>query len=87
MKFDVSNVTTVTISHANYGTDTGATWKLQKSVNGGQTWQDVSSLQSSTGALQQQSFTVNETGNVRFKIVISGTSGKRLNFDNITFDN
>lgn len=87
MKFDVSNVTTVTISHANYGTDTGATWKLQKSVNGGQTWQDVSSLQSSTGALQQQSFPVNETGNVRFKIVISGTSGKRLNFDNITFDN
>ncbi|WP_373419745.1 Ig domain protein group 2 domain protein [Brevibacillus reuszeri] len=87
MKFDVSNVTTVTISHANYGTDTGATWKLQKSVNGGQTWQDVSSLQSSTGALQQQSFTVNETGNVRFKIVISGTSGKRLNFDDITFDN
>lgn len=87
MKFDVSNVSTVTISHANYGTDTGATWKLQKSVNGGQTWQDVSSLQSSTGALQQQSFTVNETGNVRFKIVISGTSGKRLNFDNITFDN
>ncbi|GIO10072.1 hypothetical protein J31TS6_61000 [Brevibacillus reuszeri] len=87
MKFDVSNVTTVTISHANYGTDTGATWKLQKSVNGGQTWQDVSSLQSSTTALQQQSFTVNEAGNVRFKIVISGTSGKRLNFDNITFDN
>ncbi|WP_409362409.1 Ig domain protein group 2 domain protein [Brevibacillus reuszeri] len=87
MNFDVSNVTTVTISHANYGTDTGATWKLQKSVNAGQTWQDVSGLQSSTGTLQEQSFTVNEAGNVRFKIVVAGTSGKRLNFDNITFDN
>ncbi|MGG1664272.1 Ig domain protein group 2 domain protein [Brevibacillus sp. NRS-1366] len=87
MNFDVSNVTTVRISHANYSTDTGAQWKLQKSVNGGQSWQDVSSLQSSTASLQEQSFAVNQTGNVRFKIVVAGTSGKRLNFDNITFDN
>ncbi|WP_248927091.1 lamin tail domain-containing protein [Paenibacillus hamazuiensis] len=81
MNFNVSGAASVKVKHANFGTDTGATWKLQKSLNGGSTWTDVSGTFSSTAALTEQTIAVGESAAVRFRIVVSGTSGSRLNFD------
>ncbi|MEK3884094.1 Ig domain protein group 2 domain protein [Paenibacillus sp. PL2-23] len=82
MNFDITGgVQSVKVQHAHFGSDTGATWKLQKSVNGGSTWTDVSGTFASGSALAEQTIAVNESGNVRFKLVVGGTSGKRLNFD------
>lgn len=82
MNFDIAGgVQSVKVKHAHFGTDSGATWKLQKSVNGGATWTDVGGTYSSGSSLVEQTITVNESGSVRFKLVVGGTSGKRLNFD------
>ncbi|ANY65137.1 Ig domain protein group 2 domain protein [Paenibacillus sp. BIHB 4019] len=85
MNFNVTGgATTVKVKHASFGNDTGATWKLQKSLNSGSTWTDVGSTYSSSQSLTEQTITVNETAAVRFKIVVAGTSGSRLNFDDFT---
>lgn len=81
MSFDVSSASKVSLSVANFGSDTGATWKLQKSTNGGSNWTDVTSAASATSALVKHTVTVNETAPVRFRIVAGGTSGHRLNVD------
>jgi hypothetical protein len=81
MNFNVTGAASVKVRHANFGTDTGATWKLQKSINNGSTWTDVSGSFSSTSVLTEQTITVGESGAVRFRILVSGTSGSRLNFD------
>ncbi|WP_407923779.1 Ig domain protein group 2 domain protein [Cohnella fermenti] len=81
MNYDVTGAASVTVNHANFGSDSGATWKLQKSTNGGSTWTDVGSTYTSGSSLASQTITVGETGSVRFKIVVGGTSGQRLNID------
>jgi hypothetical protein len=81
MNFDVSSASQVELSVANFGSDTGATWKLQKSTNGGSTWTDVTSAATATSTLTQQTISVGATGTVRFKIVVAGTSGMRLDID------
>ncbi|MFC0215957.1 Ig domain protein group 2 domain protein [Paenibacillus chartarius] len=81
MNFDVSGANQVKLSVANFGSDTGATWKLQKSVNGGSTWTDVTSAVTATSTLTQQTINVGQTGSVRFRVYVAGTSGKRLNVD------
>ncbi|WP_238162588.1 GldG family protein [Cohnella sp. AR92] len=81
MSFDVPGASAVTVKHANFGTDTGVTWKLQKSSDGGSTWTDVGSAYTSGSALATQTITVGATGNVRFRIVVGGTSGQRINID------
>lgn len=81
MNFNVTSASTVIVKHANFGTDTGATWKLQKSTNSGSTWTDVGGTYTSGGTLASQTITVNETGSVRFRIVVGGTSGSRMNID------
>ncbi|MGA9226454.1 MAG: Ig domain protein group 2 domain protein, partial [Mesobacillus sp.] len=87
MNFNVSGATSVQISHANFGTDTGARWQLQMSTNSGSTWTNVGSLNSSTSSLQVKTFTLSQTSSVRFRSVVSGTSGHRLNFDDIVISN
>jgi len=87
MNFDKANgAGTVTVYHAKYGTDGNSTWKLQKSTDGGANWIDMgSTITTSTITLTPQTFSINQPGNVRFKIVhISGGSANRLNIDDIT---
>lgn len=87
MSFNAAKAVSVKVKHANYGSDTGATWKLQKSVNNGTTWTDASASFSSAAALSEQTIAVNETGAVRFRIIVAGTSGSRLNFDDFQIIN
>lgn len=82
MNFDKSNgAGSVTVYHAIYGSDGSATWKMQISTDGGTTWSDIGSIITSTTTLTPQAFTVNQTGNVRFKII--QLSGNRINIDDI----
>jgi hypothetical protein len=87
MNFDVSGAKSIQISHANFSTDTGATWQLQMSTNAGSTWTNVGSSNTSSSTLTVKTFTLSQTAPVRFRIVVSGTSGKRLNFDDIVVSN
>lgn len=84
MNFDVATATTVKLSVANFSTDTGATWKLQKSTNAGSTWTDVTTAAAATTTLTEKTITVSSTVPVRFKIVVAGTSGSRINVDTFT---
>ncbi|WP_084134768.1 lamin tail domain-containing protein [Paenibacillus harenae] len=87
MNFNVAGAKTVKISHANFSTDTGAAWKLQKSINGGSSWTDVTGTVTSSSSLAVQSITVNETAGVRFRILVSGTAGSRINIDDVQIFN
>lgn len=84
MNYNVPGATTVSLLHANFGSDSGANFKLQKSTDSGVTWTDVEPAMTSGSALTEKTYTINESGNVRFKIVVSGTSGKRINIDDFT---
>ncbi|MBP1974637.1 Ig domain protein group 2 domain protein [Cohnella thailandensis] len=81
MSYDVAGAASVTVNHANFGSDSGANWKLQKSTNSGSTWTDVGSTYTSGSTLSAQTISVGETGSVRFRIVVGGTSGQRINID------
>ncbi|WP_245855752.1 lamin tail domain-containing protein [Paenibacillus rigui] len=87
MNFNVTGAAAVSVKHANFGSDTGASWKLQKSLDNGASWTDVGSTYTSSASLASQTITVGESGAVRFRIVVSGTSGSRLNFDDFTISN
>ncbi|SFB09485.1 MULTISPECIES: Ig domain protein group 2 domain protein [unclassified Bacillus (in: firmicutes)] len=87
MNFDVSGAKSVQISHGNFSTDTGAVWQLQMSSNGGSTWTNVGSSNTSSSTLTVKTFTLTQTVPVRFRIVVTGTSGMRLNFDDIVISN
>ncbi|WP_223588865.1 Ig domain protein group 2 domain protein [Neobacillus bataviensis] len=87
MNFDVSGAKSIQISHANFGTDSGANWQLQMSTNGGSTWTNVGSTNTSTSTLTVKTFTLTQTAPVRFRLVVSGTSGMRINFDDIVISN
>ncbi|MCF6137700.1 lamin tail domain-containing protein [Pseudalkalibacillus berkeleyi] len=81
MEFDVSSAKEVVFSHANFNNDSGATWKLQKSTNQGATWIDVTSYTTSGSTLTEETIPVNVSSTVRFRIMVSGTSGERINID------
>jgi uncharacterized repeat protein (TIGR02543 family) len=74
---------TITIYHAKFGTDNSSRWKLQLSINGGTNWIDVGTTVNTTSTtLSAQNYTINQSGNIRFKIV--KLSGDKLNIDDIT---
>lgn len=81
MNFDKSDgAGSVSVYHAKYGTDVDGSWKLQMSTNAGSTWSDVGSTVNTTSTtLTAQNFEINQTGNVRFKII--QMSGNRINID------
>ncbi|WP_319003574.1 lamin tail domain-containing protein [Rossellomorea aquimaris] len=81
MDFDASSAKSVSFSHANFGSDTGALWKLQKSTNQGASWSDVTASYTSGSTLMQENISVNSSSPVRFRISVTGTSGARLNID------
>ncbi|WP_237389796.1 Ig domain protein group 2 domain protein [Bacillus sp. USDA818B3_A] len=87
MNFDVSGAKSIQISHANFSSDSGANWQLQMSANGGSTWTNVGSLNTSSSTLTVKTFSVTQTAPVRFRIVVSGTTGSRINFDDIVIGN
>lgn len=87
MNFNVNGATSVKITHANFSTDSGANWQLQMSTNSGSTWTNVGSVNTSTATLVTKTFTLTQTAPVRFRIVVSGTSGQRINFDDIVISN
>jgi len=89
MQFNKSGVGEVSFWHAIYTADTSresATIKLQKSTNGGVSWEDVGAPFTSTGTMTQAIFPINAAGNHRFQIVIvSGstvtTTNRRISID------
>lgn len=87
MNFDVSGAKSIQISHANFGSDSGANWQLQMSTNGGSTWTNIVSTNTSSSTLTAKTFTLTQSSPVRFRIVVSGTTGMRINFDDIVISN
>lgn len=82
MNFDVQGAQSLSFNHAVYGTDGSSTWELQASVNQGASWSRVGDVQTSTGtSLQNISYTVNYTENVRFRIAKLSGTGNRINID------
>ncbi|MGE0078674.1 MAG: DNA/RNA non-specific endonuclease [Bacteroidales bacterium] len=86
MQFNkTTGASTVSIYHAKYGSDGTSTWALYMSTNSGSSWTKVgSTITTSSTTLSAASFTVNQSGNVRFEIrKLTGTS-YRINIDNIS---
>lgn len=83
MKFNVTNgASTVNIKHAAYGTDGSSTWDLYQSTNSGSNWTKVgSTVTTSSTTLQTATFTVNQSGTVRFEIRKISGGANRINID------
>ena len=88
MNFDVSaGASTVTISHAVYGSDAASTWGLWVSADGGSTYAQVgSAITSSSTTLTTATFTVNKTGALRFDVRKISGGTNRINIDDITIN-
>ena len=93
MNFDKPNgAGTVIINAALYGTDTGASFLLEQSTDGGTTFTTVAGAPATlTGTLTPYTFTVNTGGNVRFRIsnTVTTTTNTfpRINIDDISISN
>lgn len=88
MNFDVSSgASTVTISHAIYGSDASSTWGLWVSADGGSTYTQVGDpVTSSSNTLTTTTFTVNRTGALRFDVRKISGGTNRINIDDITIN-
>jgi endonuclease G len=84
MNFNLTNgATSVSVKHAKYGTDANSTWSLSYSTNSGSTWTALgSTITTSSTALTTTSFSLNVTGNIRFRL--TKLSGGRLNVDDFS---
>jgi hypothetical protein len=90
MNFDrTSGIGTVDILHAIYGSDGSSTWRLEASTDGGSSWTAYvsSTITTSSITLTNQSFVVNLSGNVRFRIVKLSGGGNRISFDDFYVTN
>ena len=80
-----TGASTVSISHAIYGTDAACTWQLWYSINGGSSFtQSGGTITSTSSTLQVASFTINITGNIRFQVRKTDGSTNRINFDDFS---
>jgi hypothetical protein len=79
----------VTVNAAMFGNDTGASFILEKSTDGGTTFTTVAGAPATlTSTLTPYTFTVNQTGNVRFRITNTATATtSRINIDDISITN
>ena len=86
MKFDrTTGAGTVTLHHASFGSDASSTWGLFESQNGGSTWAQVGTSQSTTGgSFSTATFTVNLTGTIRFQVRKLDGSANRLDIDDVS---
>jgi uncharacterized repeat protein (TIGR02543 family) len=83
--FDIAGgVGVVKVQHAIYGSDTSSSWRLVASTDGGTTWTAYvsSDVTTSSTTLNEATFTVNLSGNVRLKIEKYSNS-ERLSIDDI----
>ncbi len=83
MQFDNPNgAGVVTVYHALFSSDVSSTWGLYVSTNSGSSWTQVgSTITTSSTTLKQVSFTVNQSGNVRFEIRKATGTSTRINID------
>ena len=80
-----TGASTVSISHAIYGTDASCTWQLWYSNNGGSSYtQSGGTITTSSSTLQVASFTINITGNIRFQVRKTDGSTNRINIDDFS---
>ncbi|HER39869.1 MAG TPA: hypothetical protein ENO10_01470, partial [Salinimicrobium catena] len=85
MNYDVVGATWVSFNHAVYGSDGACSWELQASEDSGTTWTTVGQTQNTTSTgLENITFTVDFSGDVRFRIVKLSGSGDRINIDDFT---
>lgn len=86
MKFDhAGGASTVSVSHAKYGTNANGTWQLWYSTNGGASYtQAGQTVTTSSTTLQVVSFTINIAGNIRFEIRKTDATKSNINFDDFT---
>lgn len=90
MDFDKPNgAGTVIVNAAMFGVDTGASFILEKSTDGGATFTAVAGAPTAlTSTLTPYTFTVNQAGNVRFRITSTATATtQRINIDDISISN
>ncbi|GAA4353623.1 hypothetical protein GCM10023185_14450 [Hymenobacter saemangeumensis] len=92
MNFDKPNgAGVITLQAALYGTDAAASFTLEISSDGGNTWTTLSGAPAAlTTTLTTYSFTANRPGNVRLRISSTNTtagSNPRINIDDITITN
>jgi endonuclease G len=86
MQFDKpTGAGVVDVYHAKFGSDGTSTWELHMSANNGGTWAKVgSTVTTSTTTLTKVSFTVNQSGNVRFEIRKVSGGSYRINIDDFS---
>jgi endonuclease G len=86
MNFDVTTgSSTVTVEYAVYGSDGSSTFGLWVSSNGGSTYSQVgSAVTASSTTLQTATFTVNESGTLRFQLRKATGGSNRINIDDFT---
>ncbi|MGI8786862.1 MAG: DNA/RNA non-specific endonuclease [Pyrinomonadaceae bacterium] len=85
MNFNVASAGTVTIQHAEYGTDGASNWELWQSADSGSTWTKVgSTVTTSSTTLLTASFTVNSASAIRFEVRKTSGGSNRIDIDNIT---
>jgi len=84
MNFNKTGAGTVSIQHAEFGTDGSSTWQLWSSTNNGSTWTQVgSTVTTSAATLQTATFTVNNANAIRFELRKVSGGANRINFDNV----
>lgn len=84
MKFDITGIEQISIKHAKYGNDDASTWQLMMSTDSGSTYTQLGAdIAENNTTLVTDSFAVNTTKKVRFRIQKTGTT--RINLDDITF--
>jgi endonuclease G len=88
MNFNKTGAGTVSIQHAEYGSDGSSTWQLWSSTNSGSTWTQVgATVTTSAATLQTATFTVNNANAIRFEIRKVSGGANRINFDNVQISN
>lgn len=85
MNFDATGgATSISISHAVFGSDGSSTWQLWISTNSGSTWSQVgSTVTSSSTTLSTATFTVSVTGSYRLSVRKISGGTNRINIDDI----
>ncbi|WP_096189501.1 phospholipase D-like domain-containing protein [Evansella halocellulosilytica] len=84
MNFDLPAAAEVSFYHANFGSDSGGEITLQKSFDQGSSWCDVEGPFTSQNDLEKVTVDMDVSEDVRFRLLVSGTSGVRINIDNFT---
>jgi endonuclease G len=89
MNFDVSTgASTVTMSYAVYGADGSSAFQLWVSADGGSTYTQVGTdaVTASSATLSTATFTVNQSGSLRFQVRKTTGGTNRINIDDFTIN-